>query len=147
MKNFIVGKYDDLGYLEDVGAQLDADALSASANFKLDKYQFWFTSTINCIPYGGSPVFVIDNVGNTKASGNLLVEKNLTISGNGVFSGNVNINQNLTVAQNIQVGQMARVGGDVYIGGNIFSAQIAAIEAQLAALQSQIQAQAQSAGQ
>lgn len=138
MTDLILGKYNNLSYLGDVEPTVDPAARSSVTGFKLDKYEFWFTSTINCIPYNGSSVFVIDSSGNTRNAGNLLVQQNLTINGNTAVDGNLGVKQNLSVGQNVDVGQIVRVGGDLYVGGNIFSAQISAIQSQIAALQSQI---------
>lgn len=128
MKNLIFGKYDNQFINTELAPlAIDEQASQYLNNFRIDKYELWFTSNINFIPYNSSPVFVVENNGNTKISGNLLTEKNLTVNGTSTFKNDVTVETNLTVTQNatvntnLQVRRDVRILNDLYVQGNIIS--------------------------
>lgn len=114
--DFIIGNYSNQQYANSLAPEtLDNQALGYLNNFRISKYELWFTDTISFIPYSQPSVFIIDNSGNITHTGNLTTEKNsltrgdVTVKGNSLFESNMVVNGTV------------RIGGDLYVNGQIFS--------------------------
>lgn len=132
--NIIVGKYPKSELNSEVSSLFkDSDAFDSLETVQANRYEFWFSSDINFIPYGAPPVFVVDTLGNLTHEGNLLTKKNITVNQNATIVQDVNVGNNLIVNNNItangilevkksaNIQEDLTVNRDIYIRGQIFS--------------------------
>jgi hypothetical protein len=109
---------------------VDADARSV-LDFQASRHEMWFSTTINFIPHGSSPVFVTDVQGNVTHDGNLLTKRDITVNGSSTFLGPSTFiapstfKNDVTVEQTLFARQDIRIARDLYVQGRIFSPQIA----------------------
>lgn len=123
--DFIIGNYSNQQYLNQLAPlSLDTEATQYLGNFRISKYELWFSDTINFIPYAGQPVFIADTSGNIIHNGNLLTKGNTTIEKQLTVKDNTTIEKQLTVKDNVRLEKDLRVEGDLYVNGQIFSAYL-----------------------
>lgn len=123
--NLIFGKYD-LGAVNSQIAPLfvNSEVQQYLSSVRINKYELWFSDTINFIPYSGQPVFITDTSGNITHNGNLLTKGNTTIERQLTVKDNTTLEKQLTVKDNVKFEKDLRVEGDLYVNGQIFSAYL-----------------------
>lgn len=129
--DFIIGNYSNQSYINELAPlSLEPEASQYLGNFRINKYELWFSDTINFIPYSGQPVFITDTSGNITHNGNLLtkgnttIEKQLTVKNNTTLEKQLTVKDNTTIEKQLTVKNDLRVDGDLYINGQIFSAYL-----------------------
>lgn len=150
MNDLILGRYYGMDYLSSI-APIDPSAYQYLNDYRLIRYEFWFTTTINCIPYSkNTPVWILNTEGDVKQTGNLLVEKNLTVQENATVQQNVTVNKNTEIIGSLRVNDTVsfentltvsddvKMKKDLYVDGNIFAKSISmpVIEKQIETLTS-----------
>lgn len=123
----IYGRYDR-GRLNPEFTELFNSAEESDfLNYQVNRHEFWFSTDINFIPHGGSPVFITDVQGNITHEGNLLTKKNITVNGPSTFIGPSEFKNQVTIEQTLLVKQDIRITRDLYVQGRIFSPQLDAL--------------------
>lgn len=141
--DYIIGKWDQLGN----------NLFAEYNNLRVNKYEFWFNTTISFIPYSGESVFITDTSGNVTHTGNLLtkqnttIDKNLTVKENAIIQKNLTVNENLTVNGEVTVKKDTKIEQDLYvqrvlyIGGQSLSSYVSGmINAAVAPVKSDLNA-------
>jgi hypothetical protein len=133
--DIIMGKYSSQGLNPEIAQTYgETEALQLLSEIKVNKYELWFSDTINFIPYDGSPVFIVDSVGNLinkgniSTAGSLTVQKTLTAKENSTFEKDLNIKNNLSVSKDVTVDGELEIVGNIRIGGTITATNITAIQ-------------------
>jgi hypothetical protein len=112
--DYIIGKWDQLG-----------DNLFTPYNdLRVNKYEFWFSSTISFMPYGGESVFTTDSAGNVTHSGNLLTKGSAIINNTLTVKNNIIAENNIGVSGNVSVTKDLKTDANLYVAGTIFSAYL-----------------------
>lgn len=128
--DIIIGKYDMASVNPALVQVYGNDFFKSFGNIQVNKYEFWFSSTISFIPYSGQPVFVADISGNIKHSGDLstngatVINKTLTVKEDTVLEKNADITGKLTVGNDIEVKKDVRITGNLYVQGTIFNSAV-----------------------
>jgi len=139
--DIIMGKYSPQGLNPEIAQTYrGTEALQRLSEIKVNKYELWFSNTINFIPYDGSPVFTVDTAGNLTHSGNLFTKKSADITenvqvgkdvlvGNSVKVANVlDVTGDVVFKKNLNVELDVKLAKDLYVTGKIFNGSIASAE-------------------
>jgi hypothetical protein len=135
--DIIIGKYSTEGMNPAVANVLDNNpAFKSWSGARVNKYEFWFSTTISFIPYSGESVFITDVSGNLTHTGNLLTKKDATINGDVTIDKNLQVKKDITVDNDLKVkntlvvekdvklNSNLQVVGDIRVTGNILAANI-----------------------
>jgi len=139
--DIIIGKFTVQGLNSDIiNTYGSTEEFKSFSQVQINKYELWFSSTINFIPYSGVPVFVVDTLGNLTNKGNTLTEGTLTVQKTligketSTFEKDLTIDNNLLVNKNVKVNGDLEVKNNVRIDGNVSARNIAGLQAAIDSL-------------
>lgn len=128
--DIIIGKYDMASVNPALKKVYGDDFFKSFGNIQVNKYEFWFSSTISFIPYAGQPVFVADITGNIKHSGDRLtngvavINKTLTVKDDTKLEKNADVTGKLTVTDDVETKKDVRITGNLFVQGTIFNSAV-----------------------
>lgn len=125
--NFIVGKWDALND-NPVFKQAYGDTFITNLrDMRINKYELWFTSTIEFIPYNSPFVFLVDTSGNLTHTGNLLTKKDATVEKNLTVKESATVEKNVTIKTDALIEGKLNVIGEIRTSSNVVAANLAPV--------------------